>query len=130
MCSSDLWAPAFAGVTKLVIAAALLFMLATAALAWLCCQAVAALAYGVEGIEPVDMIVGPGNVYVAIAKRDLATRVTDTAIRSGTVGLCRPRSNPTTFPSRTWSVVATATSDTSRSTRCPTAALRSGCSAR
>src|SRR5262249_48307873 len=26
-------------------------------------QAVAALAYGVEGIAPVDMIVGPGNLY-------------------------------------------------------------------
>ena len=32
-------------------------------------QAVAALAYGVEGIEPVDMIVGPGNLFVALAKR-------------------------------------------------------------
>lgn len=31
-------------------------------------QAVAALAYGVEGIEPVDMIVGPGNIFVALAK--------------------------------------------------------------
>jgi histidinol dehydrogenase len=32
-------------------------------------QAVAALAYGVEGIEPVDKIVGPGNLFVALAKR-------------------------------------------------------------
>lgn len=32
-------------------------------------QAVAALAYGVEGIPPVDMIVGPGNLFVALAKR-------------------------------------------------------------
>lgn len=32
-------------------------------------QAVAALAYGVEGIRPVDMIVGPGNLFVALAKR-------------------------------------------------------------
>jgi histidinol dehydrogenase len=32
-------------------------------------QAVAALAYGVEGIEPVDMIVGPGNIFVTLAKR-------------------------------------------------------------
>ena len=32
-------------------------------------QAVAALAYGVEGIEAVDMIVGPGNLFVALAKR-------------------------------------------------------------
>jgi histidinol dehydrogenase len=32
-------------------------------------QAVAALAYGAEGIEPVDKIVGPGNLFVALAKR-------------------------------------------------------------
>lgn len=32
-------------------------------------QAVAALAHGVEGIEPVDMIVGPGNLFVALAKK-------------------------------------------------------------
>jgi histidinol dehydrogenase len=32
-------------------------------------QAVAALAYGTERIPPVDKIVGPGNIYVATAKR-------------------------------------------------------------
>jgi len=32
-------------------------------------QAVAALAYGVEGIPAVDMIVGPGNMFVALAKK-------------------------------------------------------------
>ena len=32
-------------------------------------QAVAALAYGTESIPPVDKIVGPGNIYVATAKR-------------------------------------------------------------
>ena len=32
-------------------------------------QAVAALAYGVEGIERVDKIVGPGNMFVALAKK-------------------------------------------------------------
>ncbi|TNJ61042.1 histidinol dehydrogenase [Paenibacillus hemerocallicola] len=32
-------------------------------------QAVAALAYGTETIPPVDKIVGPGNIYVALAKR-------------------------------------------------------------
>ncbi|MCK9511005.1 MAG: histidinol dehydrogenase [Pigmentiphaga sp.] len=32
-------------------------------------QAVAALAYGTDFIEPVDKIVGPGNAYVAAAKR-------------------------------------------------------------
>ena len=32
-------------------------------------QAVATLAYGVQGIEPVDIIVGPGNMFVALAKQ-------------------------------------------------------------
>lgn len=32
-------------------------------------QAVAALAYGTETIDPVDKIVGPGNIYVAAAKK-------------------------------------------------------------
>lgn len=35
-------------------------------------QAVAALAYGTESIPAVDVIVGPGNVYVSIAKREVA----------------------------------------------------------
>jgi len=35
-------------------------------------QAVAAMAYGTETIRPVDVIVGPGNVYVAVAKREVA----------------------------------------------------------
>jgi len=34
-------------------------------------QAVAALAYGTERIKPVDVITGPGNAYVAEAKRQL-----------------------------------------------------------
>ncbi len=34
-------------------------------------QALAAMAYGALGIDPVDMIVGPGNAYVAEAKRQL-----------------------------------------------------------
>lgn len=34
-------------------------------------QAVAALAYGTETIKPVDKIVGPGNAYVAAAKRQV-----------------------------------------------------------
>ncbi len=38
-------------------------------------QAVAAMALGTETIEPVDMIVGPGNSYVAEAKRQLFGRV-------------------------------------------------------
>lgn len=38
-------------------------------------QAVAAMAIGTESIRPVDMIVGPGNAYVAEAKRQLFGRV-------------------------------------------------------
>jgi len=34
-------------------------------------QAIAALAYGTETIAPVDVIVGPGNDYVAVAKRSV-----------------------------------------------------------
>ncbi|PLR99121.1 histidinol dehydrogenase [Bacillus sp. T33-2] len=34
-------------------------------------QAVAALAYGTESIPQVDKIVGPGNIYVALAKREV-----------------------------------------------------------
>lgn len=35
-------------------------------------QAIAALAYGTESIRPVDVIVGPGNIYVTLAKREVA----------------------------------------------------------
>src|SRR5690348_10767770 len=38
-------------------------------------QAVAAMALGTETITPVDMLVGPGNAYVAEAKRQLFGRV-------------------------------------------------------
>ncbi|KRS15176.1 histidinol dehydrogenase [Roseovarius indicus] len=38
-------------------------------------QAVAALAYGTESIAPVDKITGPGNAYVAAAKRRVFGRV-------------------------------------------------------
>ena len=38
-------------------------------------QALAALAFGIEDVEPVDMIVGAGNAYVAEAKRQLFGRV-------------------------------------------------------
>jgi len=38
-------------------------------------QAVAAMAFGTETIQPVDMLVGPGNSYVAEAKRQLFGRV-------------------------------------------------------
>ena len=32
-------------------------------------QAIAALAFGTESMKPVDKIVGPGNIYVARAKK-------------------------------------------------------------
>lgn len=35
-------------------------------------QAIAALAYGTDSIPKVDIIVGPGNVYVSVAKREVA----------------------------------------------------------
>ncbi len=34
-------------------------------------QAIAALAYGTKTIAPVDKITGPGNIYVALAKREV-----------------------------------------------------------
>src|SRR6201981_3257744 len=64
-------------------------------------QAVAAMALGTETMRPVDMIVGPGNAYVAEAKRQLFGRVgidllagpTETLISAGeaVVGeICAP----------------------------------------
>jgi sulfopropanediol 3-dehydrogenase len=38
-------------------------------------QALAAMAFGIEGMGPVDKLVGPGNAYVAEAKRQLFGRV-------------------------------------------------------
>ena len=38
-------------------------------------QAIAALAYGTESVTPVDVIVGPGNLYVAMAKQLVAGQV-------------------------------------------------------
>ncbi len=38
-------------------------------------QAIAALAYGTQSIAPVDKIVGPGNAYVAAAKREVFGQV-------------------------------------------------------
>ena len=38
-------------------------------------HAVAALAYGTKSIQPVDKIVGPGNAYVAEAKRQVFGKV-------------------------------------------------------
>ena len=38
-------------------------------------QAIAAMAYGTESIRKVDVIVGPGNVYVSLAKREVSGAV-------------------------------------------------------
>jgi histidinol dehydrogenase len=38
-------------------------------------QAIAALAYGTDTVAPVDVIVGPGNLYVQEAKRQVSGRV-------------------------------------------------------
>ncbi len=38
-------------------------------------QAIGALAYGTESVEPVDVIVGPGNAWVQEAKRQVVGRV-------------------------------------------------------
>jgi histidinol dehydrogenase len=38
-------------------------------------QAIAAMAYGIDGLKPVDMIVGPGNQYVALAKKHVFGQV-------------------------------------------------------
>jgi histidinol dehydrogenase len=34
-------------------------------------QAIATLAYGIESVKPVDKIVGPGNIFVALAKKEV-----------------------------------------------------------
>jgi histidinol dehydrogenase len=36
-------------------------------------QAIAAMAYGTASVKAVDVIVGPGNTYVSLAKREVAT---------------------------------------------------------
>jgi histidinol dehydrogenase len=38
-------------------------------------QAIGAVAHGTESIRPVDVIVGPGNIYVALAKQEVAGAV-------------------------------------------------------
>lgn len=38
-------------------------------------QAIAAMAYGTESIPKVDLIVGPGNIYVALAKQEVSGTV-------------------------------------------------------
>jgi sulfopropanediol 3-dehydrogenase len=81
--------PKVAGVERVVAAAppregrgihpAMLHAMATSGADEIVClggvQALAALAFGLDELEPVDMIVGAGNAYVAEAKRQLFGRV-------------------------------------------------------
>ena len=59
-------------------------------------QAVAALAYGTETIPKVDKIVGPGNIYVATAKREVFGQVGIDMIAgpSEILVVCDGQSNP------------------------------------
>ena len=68
-------APPYHGVPHPAIVAAMHFAGADEILVLGGVQAVAAMAVGTETIPPVDMIVGPGNAYVAEAKRQLFGRV-------------------------------------------------------
>ena len=71
-------------------------------------QAIAAMAYGTESIRAVDVIVGPGNVYVALAKREVAGCRRDRRLRRTVGGRDRRRrhralhggSPPTSSPRR------------------------------
>ena len=68
-------APPFGGKPHPAIVAAMHFGGADEIYAFGGVQAVAAMALGTETIAPVDMLVGPGNAYVAEAKRQLFGRV-------------------------------------------------------
>ncbi|MDC0181563.1 histidinol dehydrogenase [Candidatus Thioglobus sp.] len=59
-------------------------------------QAIAALAYGTESIPKVDKIVGPGNIYVATAKRQVFGQVGIDMIAgpSEILIICDGRTNP------------------------------------
>lgn len=68
-------APAFQGTPHPAIVAAMHFAGADEILTLGGVQAVAAMAIGTDSIGQVDMLVGPGNIYVAEAKRQLFGRV-------------------------------------------------------
>ena len=51
-------------------------------------QAIAAMAYGTETIDPVDVIVGPGNVFVALAKREVSGIVGVPSAFAGSSEIC------------------------------------------
>ena len=68
-------APPFQGSAHPAIVAAMHFAGADEILVLGGVQAVAAMAIGTASIKPVDMLVGPGNMFVAEAKRQLYGRV-------------------------------------------------------
>ena len=68
-------APPFHGAAHPAIVSAMHFAGADEILVLGGTQAVAAMAIGTESIAPVDMLVGPGNAFVAEAKRQLFGRV-------------------------------------------------------
>lgn len=68
-------APPFNGQPNVAIVAAMAMAGADEIYCFGGVQAVGAMALGTETIEPVDMIVGPGNAFVAEAKRQLFGRV-------------------------------------------------------
>jgi sulfopropanediol 3-dehydrogenase len=68
-------APPFQGEPHPAIVAAMHFAGADEILALGGVQAVAAMAIGTASVAPVDMLVGPGNMFVAEAKRQLFGRV-------------------------------------------------------
>lgn len=60
---------------NLIVRAAAFVSGATCLLAAGGAHAIAAMAYGIQGLEPVDVIVGPGNRYVTAAKSIVSTFV-------------------------------------------------------
>lgn len=68
-------APPYQGAPHPAIVAAMHFAGADEILVLGGVQAVAAMAIGTESLKPVDMLVGPGNMFVAEAKRQLFGRV-------------------------------------------------------
>ena len=62
-------------------------------------QAIAALTYGTESLAAVDVICGPGNKYVAIAKREVADRVGIASAFAGPseIGVVADESAPPSF---------------------------------
>jgi len=69
-------------------------------------QAIAAMAYGTETIAPVDVVVGPGNLYVAEAKRQVAGSVGIASAFAGpseVVVIADDSTPPSWPPSISWS---------------------------